>query len=272
MSFTSKDGNEKQVDPMSGVVPIIKEKEQGILQTIGTGFYLTRYGLVVTAGHVIKDLAIKDNSGLTVCFVCHPLDPNNVNLRKIITATYMKDYDVGILQVDNYCKKVPNNPLQNLKVRISPTIPMKGDKVVTYAFPENEVMYFKDNSTKRIIKGDFYEGNFLRYVEKSENPNIPYPHFETSIKLKSGASGGPVFCNGNVIGVNCRSMEFLAENNSEKEYLSYIVPITVILPMKIKLLQLPKISWEFNQLTEEQRNAELSVEQLINAKHIEYVI
>jgi len=272
MAFSSKDGKGNHVDPMSGVVPIIKEKEKGILQTIGTGFYITRYGLIITAAHVIKDLAKKDNSGLTDCFVCHPLDNNNVNLRKVISAIYMKDYDIGILQVDNYCEKFLNNPLQNLRVNISSTIPQIGDKVVTYAFPENEAMNFKDKKNIRIIKSDFYEGSFLRFVKKSENPYIPYPHFETNIKLKNGASGGPVFHNGNVIGVNCRSMEFLAENDTEKEYLTYIVPITVIFSMKIKLLQLPEISWEFNQLTDEQRKSDLSIEQLIQAQHINHVI
>jgi len=34
----STDGDGRPVDSMSGVVPIIKEKEKYVLQTIGTGF------------------------------------------------------------------------------------------------------------------------------------------------------------------------------------------------------------------------------------------
>ena len=56
--YKSIRGDGKPVDPMTGVIPIIKEIEKGILQTIGTGFYIARYGLVMTAAHVVW--ALKD--------------------------------------------------------------------------------------------------------------------------------------------------------------------------------------------------------------------
>ena len=267
MSYYSVNGTGKPINSMSAVVPIIKEYEKGILQTIGTGFYLTRYGLVVTASHVIKGLASKNKSNLTTCFVCHPLEPNRIILRKILSTTYMTDFDIGILQADNYCEKYPQNPLQNLRVRINPIIPLKGEKLVTYAFPENEEMDFTDKNNKRIIKGDFYSGKFLKFVDKSENPFIPYPYFETTIKIKSGASGGPVFHNNKVIGINCRGWDF-GNDIPDDDNLSSIVPISYLFPMKIKLIQLPEVSWEYKQLTEEQRNDGLTIEELIKARHI----
>jgi len=50
--------------------------------------------------------------------------------------------------------------------------------------------------------------DFCFSVVNYEIPSIKFPHYETTIKIKSGASGGPVFHNGKVIGVNCRGWDF----------------------------------------------------------------
>ena len=59
MKYVAIDKNKKIIDPLTGVVPIIKEYEKGILQTIGTGFYISRYGIVI-AKHVIEGLITQD--------------------------------------------------------------------------------------------------------------------------------------------------------------------------------------------------------------------
>ena len=47
-----------------------------------------------------------------------------------------------------------------------------------------------------------------------------------------------------------------------------MMTISYLFPMKIKLIQLPEVSWEYKQLTEEQRNDGLTIEELIKARHI----
>jgi len=130
-------------------------------------------------------------------------------------------------------------------------------------------MDFTNSKTKKLIQSNYYYGKFLNYVKKSENPFIPYPHFETSIKIKSGASGGPVLYENKVIGVNCRGWDF-GENINDDDNLSSIIPITTILNLNLKLLQLPKNSWEHKQLKENQLKNTLSVKDLISAGHIAY--
>lgn len=263
------DGNGKVIEPMTGVVPIIKECEKGILQTIGTGFYISTYGLVVTAKHVIDGLKTNDNKNLTNCFVLHPHphEDGKVILRKILSARFLNEIDIGILQANNYLDKYPENPLTNLRVNLSSRIPLKDEKLVTYAYPENEIMDFIGGS-KRVLRSDFYSGKFIRYVEISENPSIKFSHFETTIKIKSGASGGPVFHKGKVIGVNCRGWDFLDEKEGE-DSLSYIVPVSAILTMKISLNQLPLISTDYQQLKHLNKE-EITVLDLIKAGHIDF--
>ena len=233
MEYRATDGTGKELDPMAGTVPIIKEKEKGKLQVIGTGFYITRYGLVMTANHVMWDLASGDKKTLVPCFVCHPLDGKNINLRKFLSVSLLEPVDLAVGQVDNYCEKFPDNPLMNHRVPLSSLIPQEGADLVTYAYPENEIMDFSDPDSSRIIKGNFYKGKLKRYVRNSEHPFIHYPHYETTINIKSGASGGPVFYNGRVIGVNCRGWDF-GKNISEDENLSYVVPVVEIFPLKIR--------------------------------------
>lgn len=267
MNYKAINGNKKVIDPTTGVVPIIKECNKGILQTIGTGFYISRYGLVMTAKHVIEGLKTKDNKNLTNCFVLHLLKDGNFNFRKILSASFLEEIDIGIIQANNYSDKFPENPLMNLRVQLSSKIPEKDEELVTFAYPENEKMDFTCDS-KREVRSNFYRGKFIQYIENSENPSLKFSHFETTIKIKSGASGGPVFHNGKVIGVNCRGWDFLDEKKGE-DSLSYIVPVSTILPMKIVLKQLPTISWEFEQL-KNNNIEEITVLDLIRTGHINY--
>jgi len=87
-------------------------------------------------------------------------------------------------------------------------VPQPGEKLVTFAYPENGVLDFTTVPKIVTIRADYYDGKFLRYVTESEHPFVRYLHFETSIRVRSGASGGPVFnSRGKVVGVNCRGWD-----------------------------------------------------------------
>lgn len=268
MRFRSVDGEGNSIDPMNGVVPIIKELQRGYLQTIGTGFYITRYGLVMTAKHVIEGLASKDGKQIDNAFVCHTPNSSDLILRKIMSASFLKDVDIGVIQADNYMEEYPQNPLMNYRARLSADIPDRGAELVTFAYPENKRMDFTSDTDVREIRSGFYEGKFLRYVVNSENPSLPFSHYETTIRLRGGASGGPVFHKGKVIGVNCRGWDF-GEESPDDDNLSYIVPVTAAFPMRFRLLQLPDSSWEAGQLSAADRTNELTIEYLIERGHIQ---
>lgn len=239
-------GNKDPIDPKYGVFPIMKEVSKGRISIIGTGFYLTRYGLFITAKHVMEELVDWKKKSIGVGFACHCPNETEIILRRILFASLIDSYDLAICQADNYMEKVPERPLMNMRPGFSTAIPVPGEQLVTYAYPENEILDFTQKETTPTIRGDFYEGELLRYVELSENPSIPYPHFETNIKLKSGSSGGPVFANGKVIGVNCRGWDF--HEDDENGNLSYIVPIKHLVSVSVELKQLPNPSWEKEQI------------------------
>jgi hypothetical protein len=233
------------VNPADGVIPIMKEIDKGKLTIIGTGFYITRYGLFLTSGHVLSDIVHENKQKIVASYICHRAGDTEVHFRRVLAINLFKEADLAIGQADNFKKNFPNNPLINMRGVLSTEIPDKGEKLITYAYPENKVMDFTQPSNAPVIFSDYYDGAFLRYVKNSEHPHIPYPHFETSIKIKSGASGGPVFYRGRIIGVNCRGWDF---GDAEDDHLSYVVPIKASLSLEVGCLQIPEISWEYKQI------------------------
>lgn len=263
MKPRTTDGDGKPINPADGVIPIMKEIDKGKLSIIGTGFYLTRYGLFLTSEHVLSDL-VCDNKVLTG-YVCHRDSDNELHFRRILAVNLYKKADLAIGQADNFMEKFPNGPLMNMRGMLSTEIPNQNEKLITYAYPENKIMDFTQSDNIPVVSSDYYEGVFLRHVTKSEHPFMEYPHFETSIHIKSGDSGGPVFYRGRIIGVNCRGWDF---GDADDDHLSYIVPICESLPLAVGHLQIPEISWEYKQIPTNRRTAKLTVEELMNYGHI----
>lgn len=267
--YRAADAAGRPKNPRDGVVPIMKKIDKDRLAVVGTGFYISRYGLFLTANHVIETMIDRTKRKLGVGYIVHHGENDTVHLRRILRAGLLQPADLAVGQADNYLSKYPDNPLINMRAILSTTIPEPGSSVVTYAYPENEVLDFTNEDKTPIIASDYYEGKFLRYVVKSQNPLMPYPHFETTIGLKGGASGGPVFnSKGRVIGVNCCGWDLGAEH--EGDNLSSIVPIVELLKLRVELLQLPPTSWERAQIPATSEDMTFTVAELARFGHIQF--
>ncbi len=235
---------------------------------VGTGFYISRYGLFMSANHVLETLLDESGTGLGVGYVCHIAAEDVVHLRRIRRVSFMKPQDIAIGQADNYVEKFPENPLQNLRVGLTTELPSPDDFVITYAYPENDTLDFNKTDTAPAIAGNYFEGRFLRLVNNSEHPFMPYPYFETTIRSRPGASGGPVFdSTGRVIGINCRGWDF-GDAEHESNELSYMVPVSAALGLICEPIQLPSFSWEAAQIPEGFDLALLTIRDLAKFGHV----
>ena len=244
--FRSLRGDGAPIHPGTGIVPILKEVGTKRLSVIGTGFYITRYGLVATAKHVVEDLT-DDGKSLTPSFVLHLQDDDAIVLRPIRRAHYLHDVDLAVVQADNFVNDGSRSALQNLRAVIAPVLPRDGTPLVTYAYPENAILDFNDTGLIPVVRGDYFAGGVLRFVNRPEHPLLPFPYLETTVEVRSGASGGPVLlANGSVVGVNCRGWDFRGGEH-EGQHLSYIAPIALLLDLEVDTFQLPRFSWEGNQ-------------------------
>lgn len=270
MKPRATDGDGRTIDPRACVVPIMKEVGKGRLQIVGTGFYISRYGLFMSANHVIATLIDDSNTKLSVAYICHFAENNSVRLRRIVRAGLLQPADLAVGQADNFLDKYPNNPLRNMRVRLTAKVPKAGSRLITYAYPENEVLDFTVKDRAPVVRSDYFEGSFLRNVLNSEHPYMQYPYFETTIALKNGASGGPVFdSNGSVVGVNCRGWDFAGAEHAG-DNLSSIVPVRSALEMRIKLAQLPPKSWERAQIPDNRDGTTLTIAELAAYGHLDF--
>jgi len=64
------DGTGGALSPLVGVVPVLKRIGDRRYAVVGTGFFVTRYGLFVTAKHVVSDIT-NSKGELTSSLVLH---------------------------------------------------------------------------------------------------------------------------------------------------------------------------------------------------------
>jgi hypothetical protein len=227
----------------------------------GTGFYLTRYGLVATARHVVDDFVRKrDADGRVVVpsYVLHRHGEAKIILREIRHFSLSNRFDIAVVHAENYRSEYPKEPLTNKRGRLSTALPPIGARLVTYGYPQNEVLDFRSDDAQPSIRADFYEGELLEYVERG--PGIPYTHFRTSIQMPHGTSGGPVFFNGHIVGVNCRAWDFGADDTGPP--LSSVIPIAHGFEVEVGVNTIPETSWEWNRVAPDRRSSSLTLGEL----------
>lgn len=256
------------LEPDSGILPVCKQLSPGRVAVVGTGFYITRYGLFATAKHVLEALVNWHTRTVDYGFVLHYEPPALMRLRNITSATFSTNTDVAIGQAENRFRGSDGTVPPNLRGRLSLSSPAPGEQLITYAYPENEVLDFTDPAGRPTLRGDYFDGTFLRNIQPSERPYVPYPHFETSLPVRSGASGAPVFdSRGSIVGIACRSWEFLAE--PDLQHLSSVIPMSYFLPLEVGCAQIPPGSWEESQTPPNRRGQVLTFGELIAYNHID---
>jgi hypothetical protein len=244
---SARDGDGKSIDPGTGVFPILKELEPGLVNVVGTGFYISRYGLFLTAKHVLLD-AFKDGAQTHSLLTVHVNDHlDTLHIRRLLRFCASDKFDLALGVLENFSAQCPENPLCNRRCILTTEPPPLGSRVVTFAYPENRRVDFRIDDPA-IIKRDYFVGKLLEHVISNppgEYARIPAPFYKSDVVVKGGASGGPVFDKkGRVFAVNSASMEL------ENEHLSWLTRINEALHLNFPVasLSIPSSSWEHRQL------------------------
>lgn len=259
------DGLERH--PGIAVTPILLERGPGVFSVVGTGFYVTRYGLFLTAKHVVEALVAGDGRTLRKAYAWQLSDEPAMCLRQIRTVTFEPrspcDYpDIAVCQADNFLEKVPDRPIMNERIALDLAVPASGAPIATYAFPENPELDFNDRATPPLLRARFFEG--VMEEEVGDHPHLRYPHFRSTMSVLSGASGGPTFAaSGNAFAVNCLGMELL-----DGDHLSSLVPVAGFLALPVPMTFLPPQSWEYSAIPEHRRGKPLTGQELVEYGHV----
>lgn len=260
-------GDGTEISATLGVVPIFRELEEGKLQVIGTGFYITRYGLFLSARHVFEDiLEAKDPSNQSLR-IFHDTG-ETIHIRTITKISITNQADLVLGQADNFLAKFPNNPLSNIRAKLTLEVPKTGTKLVTFAYPRNKLLDFTNKSEPVKIFADRFEGEFVCVEGPSKYDEHQVETYQTTVPIEGGASGGPFFDeSGRVFAVARSSMDFKGSEH-EGATTSFVSPLRHCLHLGLSNPPLPEESWEFRQIPINRRSDALPIWELAKYGHV----
>ncbi len=170
------------------------------IQSSGTGFFVDPDGYLVTGCHVVEEA------------------------KSIVVITNKGRFDAKVVAKDNNSDfailKAQGTMFPSLNIATSSEV-KTGDKVFTIGFPNIDV-----------------QGNEAKYTEGSISSlsgiNNNFRHFQISVPVQSGNSGGPLMdSNGNVIGIivsKLSDIQMLQYKGTIPQNVNYAVKSSFVLP------------------------------------------
>jgi hypothetical protein len=272
MPLQAFDPNGHPIDSQVGVTPLCVQLEPGVYQVTGSGFYVARYGLLLTAKHVVDEITTHDAENRpTVAWIWK--SDGTLNFRPLLTCSFdnrapRDAADIAICQaVDSAQPGAIRVAQTNERIALVTRLPEPDTRIATYAYPDNHRLDFRGPKQRTVrMFADAFEGKVLDIVGPNER-FLRYMHVETSIQIRGGASGGPVFgADGHAFAVNCRGWDLGADEAVDP--LSSVVPISLILDLEFPYPVIPPGSWEDQSVPPRRRGGQVSLRDLATWGHV----
>jgi hypothetical protein len=199
-------------NPVGHTFPLLSHDSDGRWRLIGTGFYISKDGLFITAKHVIEDVLDREKQ-ISPLAIFHfrsssgSLGAQEYLIRPIMQCWLGEKADIALGVAVNATNKITGQTLLHWHWRLSWNITTIGMRVGLYAYPNKAI--HQDGEYQTItFRPDAYFGNIQEVEEYRDSVMIPHPYLQSDIRSYGGASGGPIFgSDGTVVGVNCRWLE-----------------------------------------------------------------
>jgi len=227
-------------EAFNSIVPIVKVSLAGNPTLIGTGFFITTTGVIVTAKHVILDNINGDGRDIGGIGVLCPYGPAAGVYRSLKRSHWHPTADIAISETAQYqtaagkpllaqplalsvLPQLPDEPISSQFFHASALVPDKtienekfnplrewrlsleiGFLSAAPSTPETNSHIVNLSWSSRITRG-----NLTRYYPSGRDTvMLPFAVFESNLPIYAGASGGPVFnSSGQVIALNCSRIE-----------------------------------------------------------------
>ncbi len=72
-----------------------------------------------------------------------------------------------MVQADNFLTKFPNNPLTNIRPKMTLEVPKKGTRLITFAYPRNKLLDFTNKSEPKSTPTVLKESSFVSKTHPS---------------------------------------------------------------------------------------------------------
>lgn len=236
-------------DQLIGIAPIYKVSLSGEPTLIGTGFWVTDKGHLVTAWHVIEENI--DDEGVDagpIYAIC--MTPDRTHVPRTLRKSYRdKIFDLALSETSG-----GDDPYYGMTWPLPMTLdhPEVGDEISTHAFVAKGQQFFEGppgGTTTSKFSATLYVPDLdltysLEYMTRRETGQVrmvfsdardsvmlPFPCFQSEMPIYGANSGGPVFdAKGRICGVNCSSYE--------GTNISFHVPIKGVLDLWARQIEL----------------------------------
>lgn len=211
-------------DPVVGTAPIFKLAPGGVFQLIGTGFWITSQGHLITAWHVIEDNIGKDGVDQGPILAIQTLLDRTIVFRSLKQSIRHKTFDLALSETAPESTAPPTiphvmtleDPAVGARIHthsfLDPRQDFSNEKVggvSTFTYhgegfiPERD-LHFNFDYMARVGVGKVVE----RFPAGRDSVMLPFPCFQSNMPIYGANSGGPVFDEkGRVCGINCTSYE-----------------------------------------------------------------
>ena len=231
---------ENAIEAFRLVAPVVKVSLDGMPTLIGTAFFITTTGVVVTAKHVILDNLDANSNDVGGIGVLCTYGPWAGTYRSLRRSHWHPTADICISETAQF-SDASGNELSNEVLGLSVLPPSPNERVSTQFFheaglnpdqaianePRNPMLSWNfpldlqfqaanagtprtEGSTHRFTpSARITRGALTRYFPTGrDRVMLPFPVFESNMPIYAGASGGPVFnSRGQVVAVNCTRIE-----------------------------------------------------------------
>lgn len=228
--FSVRTEGGKSASAGEAIFPIVTQHPDGILESVGTGFFIGQQGLFVTAAHNITHVIDQDGKPRQPLGMIQFMPGSSFFLRpfRYVTRHTIADVALGIAYPLKH--NITGEHAPNPVLTLSNSKPTIGTPIHTFAYPKAKIIpgtpqkaYFSERYFEGMIEGHFPEGR--------DKTLLPGPCFQTSMSIHGGASGGPVFGpHGFVIGINSTGYD---DSN-----LSFVSCISSLLDLRLANLKL----------------------------------
>jgi hypothetical protein len=206
--FCAVAGDGSPRDPAHAIFPILRQhSDKKTHDFVGTGFFVAKCGIFVTARHVLKMVQDDDPRGPFALGIIQLLADGTYVERPVRKIIWSNSADIGIGVCAEMKSPSTDQVLDNPILRMTTRDPSVEEPVFTFAYPDTVVEQHA-NSTALHTNPHFYEGKIEEHFpERRDSSLLTWPCFQTNMHLHGGASGGPVFdSTGAVFGINTSSM------------------------------------------------------------------
>jgi Trypsin-like peptidase domain len=171
-----------------GIIPILERIDEHQYKFIGTGFFITDFGVFATARHVLMPAHERGHR----IFTWEIIPPDQWYIRPVLQLKYHAIADVAVGVSCQAIHQETGEHMVNARVRLTTRVQAIGDVVSTYAYPNTIILNSEQGQTLS-FNPNFYEGRIAEYLPNGrDGVLLPGPCYRTSISIHHGASGGPV--------------------------------------------------------------------------------